>query len=449
MRYPAVRAAGDRPFHEGALDFGEATVSVGSAEPDLPDVWLRIDGPSEVCVPLAAGEELVVGSSPAADVRVHDPTVSARHCRVAHAGSSIDVTDLGSRNGVRLGGVRVDRASLVAGSLFELGRTLVRIEVEARACAEGPPLPQLVGSSRPMRKLAASVRRAAPLRLPVLLRGESGTGKDLVARAIHDESRRSSRPFIVLNAATISRELAESELFGHVRGAFTGAVRDRRGAFREAHQGTLFLDEIAALPLEVQAKLLRVVEEGIVRPLGGEVGQAVDVRLVAATCEPLEEMVAERRFRADLYERLAVCVVPVPPLRERTEDIPELARHLMAVSELGSRDLSAGALAALRAQRWGGNVRELRNVIVQAAVRADGPVLAEHVTAVIAERASGARRKISPGDAVRLFEQEGRNVSAAARRAALPRSTMRDLLKAAGRQAVQLIEGAELSRASA
>jgi DNA-binding NtrC family response regulator len=426
---------------------GEATVSLGAAEPPLPDVWLRVErsgeggeGANFNFVPLAAGEELVFGSSPAADVRMGDPTVSARHCRVAHAGVSIDVTDLGSRNGVRIGGLRVERASLVVGSSFELGRTSVRIELGAQTSSEGPPLPQLVGSSRPMRRLAAAVRRAAPLRLPVLLRGESGTGKDLVARAIHDESRRGSRPFVILNAATITRELAESELFGHVRGAFTGAVKDRRGAFREAHQGTLFLDEIAALPLEVQAKLLRVVEEGIVRPLGAEVGQVVDVRLIAATCEPLEEMVAERRFRADLYERLAVCVIPVPPLRDRTEDIPQLARHLMAVSELGSRELSAGALAVLRAQRWGGNVRELRNVIVQAAVRAEGPVLAEHVTAVIDERASSGRRRISPGDAVRLFEQEGRNVSAAARRAALPRSTMRDLLKAAGRQAA--IEGA-------
>jgi DNA-binding NtrC family response regulator len=437
----------------GAEDFGEATVAIGAAEPALPNLWLRVEalgGGSEAShVPLVAGEELIFGSSPAADVRIGDPTVSARHCRVAHAGASIDVTDLGSRNGVRIGGIRVERASLVVGSSFELGRTSVRIELGAQTSAEGPPLPQLVGPSRPMRRLAAAVRRAAPLRLPVLLRGESGTGKDLVAKAIHDESLRSSKPFVILNAATITRELAESELFGHMRGAFTGAVRDRRGAFREAHQGTLFLDEIAALPLEVQAKLLRVVEEGIVRPLGAEVGQAVDVRLIAATCEPLEEMVAERRFRADLYERLAVCVIPVPPLRDRAEDIPLLARHLMAVSELGARELSAGALAVLRAQRWAGNVRELRNVIVQAAVRADGPILAEHVTAVIVERASSGRRRLSPEDAVRLFEQEGRNVSAAARRAALPRSTMRDLLRAAERPVPRSIGGVEASSAPA
>jgi DNA-binding NtrC family response regulator len=413
---------------------GDPTVELPAGDPALPQVWLRVeDGgvTAAVFVPLSPGEELVVGSSPSADVRLADSTVSARHCRVSHAGASIDVVDLGSRNGVRIGGLRVERASLVVGSSFELGRTALHIELGSPPAVEGPPLDQLVGRSRPMRRLAAAVRRAAPLRLPVLLRGESGTGKDLVARAIHEESARRGRPFVALNAATITRELAESELFGHARGAFTGAVRERRGAFREANHGTLFLDEIAALPLDVQAKLLRVVEESVVRPLGAEVSQAVDVRLIAATCEPLEVMVAERSFRADLYERLAVCVIPVPPLRDRPEDIPLLARHLMAVSELGDRELAAGALAVLRAQRWPGNVRELRNVIVQAAVRADGPILADHVTAVLAERAAAVRRRISPDDARRLYEQAGGNMSAAARTAAVPRSTMRDLLKAA------------------
>lgn len=376
-----------------------------------------------------------MGSGASASVRLDDATVSARHCRVAHVGVSIDVADLGSRNGVRIGGLRVERASLVVGSAFELGRTAVRIELGSQALTEGPPLPHLIGHSQAMRRLAAAVRRAAPLRLPVLIRGETGTGKDLVARAIHDESARRRGPFIVLNAATITRELAESELFGHLRGAFTGALKDRRGAFREAHRGTLFLDEVAALPLDVQAKLLRVVEEGVVRPLGAEVGQSIDVRLIAATCEPIEEMAADRRFRVDLYERLAVCVINVPPLRDRPDDIPRLARHLMDVSDMADRTISASALAVLRGQRWSGNVRELRNVIVQAAVRADGPILAEHVTAVIADRAAAVRRRLTPVDALRLYEQAGRNVSAAARTASLPRSTMRDLLKAAGRAA--------------
>ena len=394
-------------------------------------VWLRIEGRTTP-VPLVQGEALVLGAGPRVDVRVPDPAVSARHCRLTLVGGEIDVLDLGSRNGVLVAGARVERASLVVGASFAIGRSLVMIEPRAGGEAEGEPLPRLVGSSPAMRRLAAAVRRVAALRLPVLLRGESGTGKDLCARAIHDASPRAARPFVAINAATISRELAESELFGHERGAFTGAVRDRRGAFREAHQGTLFLDEIASLPSDVQAKLLRVVEEGVVRPVGAEAGAHVDVRLVVATCEPLEAMVAERRFRADLYERLAVCVVQVPPLRARTEDIPELAKHLLATSELGDRELSAGAIALLRAYRFPGNVRELRNLVVQAAIRGGRRVRASDVAAVLSERAAPIRRRIAPVDALRLYEEVGRNVSAAARRAELPRSTMRDLLRGGG-----------------
>ncbi len=394
-------------------------------------------------VTIVPGGEVVLGSAAeeadpcawtAPFVHVDDVTVSARHCRVTHAGSAVEVVDLGARNGVRVGGVRVPRAALPLGGTFEIGRTLARVQpagASARVAASVSPLAGLVGASSPMRALAGAVRRVASLRLPVLLRGESGSGKDLVARAVHDESPRAAGPFVVLNAAAISRELAESELFGHKRGAFTGAMRDRRGAFREAHGGTLFLDEIGAVPLELQAKLLRAVESGVVRPVGAEADVPIDVRLVAATCEPLEAMVDARLFRGDLYERLAVCVVQVPPLRDRPEDIPALARHLLGVCELGDRTVSADAVAALRGHRWPGNVRELRNVLVQAAV-AGGHVLgAEHVAAVLAERAGRARR-VEPGEALRIFEETGRNVSAAARRADLPRTTMRDLLRSAG-----------------
>jgi DNA-binding NtrC family response regulator len=400
----------------------------------LGPVVLRIDSAEgSQLEPLAPGETRVLGASRACGVRLEDGAVSARHCSVHHEGHALALRDLGSRNGVWIGGARVAEASVGAFGSFVVGRTTVHVEPVARSGTpdEAPPLPALVGRSRPMRRLAASVRKVAPLRLPVLLRGESGTGKDLVARAIHDESRRANGPFVVINAATVSRELAESELFGHQRGAFTGAVRDRRGAFREAHKGTLFLDEIAALPLEVQAKLLRVVEEGRVRPLGGEASTDIDVRLVAATCEPLEAMVARGEFRADLYERLAVCVVPVPPLRDRPEDLPALAQHLLATSEIGERELSAGAEAVLRAHRFPGNVRELRNVLVQAAVRAGEIIEASHVQAVLADRVSVARRRIPPALALHFLEETGGNISAAARRADVPRSTLRDLLRAA------------------
>ena len=404
----------------------------------------RIDGPIRLLVEsttngkvvaslvLRPGEEVVLGAAPEADLVVPDSTVSARHCAVTHHGGIVQVIDLDSRNGVRFGGARVHRALCPPSGTFEIGRCLVRIESAADEVDEGGSLPGVVGRSPAMRRLTAAVRGVGPLRLPVLLRGESGTGKDVIARAIHAESSRARRPFVVLNAATIRPELAESELFGHERGAFTGAVRERRGAFREAHGGTLFLDEIAALPLDVQAKLLRAVEQGTVRPLGGENDARVDVRLVAATCEPLEQMVRDRTFRADLYERLAVCVLRLPSLRDRTDDIPALARHLLATSEVGARDIAPCALEMLRRHPWPGNVRELRNVLVQAAIATHGTIRAPHVTDVLVARDEVSRRKLTPADAVRLFEECDFNISAAARRADLPRTTMRDLLAAAG-----------------
>jgi len=410
-------------------------------DPPIPGpIWLRIDtgvyGVRPTGVMLRPGDEIVLGSRGRGvgerRAAIDDVTVSARHCRVRHSGHAIEVIDLGSRNGVRVGGVRVASALLVAGSVFQIGHTKIRLDPGDRPPTPDPrPLSGLIGGSLPMQHLAASVRRIAGLRLPALLRGESGTGKDLVARAIHDESPRATGPFVALNAAAISRELAESELFGHQRGAFTGAVRDRRGAFREAQGGTLFLDEIGSVSLDVQAKLLRAVEEGMVRPLGSEASQPVDVRLIAATCEPLETMVLDRRFRPDLYERLAVCVIHVPALRDRTDDISALARHLLCVSELGARDLSPGAIAALRCHRWPGNVRELRNVVVQAAVRARGRVEAEHVAEVLVERTT-PKRRVHAEEALRIFEESGRNISAAARRADLPRTTMRDILRSLG-----------------
>ncbi len=435
---------------------GPRAIAIGAFAPPLDDVasgYSTIDLPANdllgavrlliesattgrtlADVTLHPGEEVVLGASSEADVVVADPTVSGRHCVVMHKLGGVEVRDLASRNGVFVGGGRVEHARCQAGGAIEIGRCVVRLEAleRARPLNEHATLPGVVGSSLAMRKLAGAVRGIGPLRLPVLLRGESGTGKDVVARAIHSESPRAKKPFVVLNAATIRPELAESELFGHERGAFTGAVRERRGAFREAHQGTLFLDEIASLSLDVQAKLLRAVEQGTVRPLGGETDHRVDVRLVVATCEPLEAMVRERKFRNDLYERLAVCLLRVPPLRDRLEDLPDLARHLLATSEVGRRDITGCAIAALRRHAWPGNVRELRNILVQAAILTPSTIRAEHVADVLHTRHEGPGRKVDAAEALRIFEDVGFNVSEAARRADLPRTTMRDLLASAG-----------------
>lgn len=439
------RGDAEDPGNEGDDGSRDLVVRCGLAISAAPA--FGCDAPRDVRMPaiaarLAPGDEVVIGSAPAAAVHLAHPTVSRRHALLRHAGGAVEVHDLGSTNGIIVNGLRVIHAIVPVGSELELGEA--RVVFERVGCAtpsrQGPtrtgaptcgPLGGLIGESLVMRRLALDVRRIASLKLAVLVRGESGTGKELVARAIHVESPRARAPFVAINCATITRELAESELFGHARGAFTGAHRERRGAFREAHGGTLFLDEIGSLPLELQAKLLRVVEDGVVRAVGSEQLVPVDVRLVTATCEPLEKMVTARQFRADLYERLAACVVRVPPLRERRGDIPEIARHLLATSGIEGKTLSSCAIARLRSHGFPGNVRELRNVIVQAALRADDLVEAEHVDAALAER-SGTRRRVLPEEAMRFFEAAGRNVSEAARRADLPRTTMRDLLRAAG-----------------
>jgi transcriptional regulator with GAF, ATPase, and Fis domain len=385
---------------------------------------------------LAPGDELRLGSGAACDVRFADATVSALHCVVRHRRGVVEVVDQDSTNGVVVCGVMVGSARLAPGMSFEIGASRVDVEPledpdDVGSLAMTLPLPGLIGRSSAMRRLAGAVRRAAPLRLPALIRGESGTGKELVARTLHDLGSTPGGPFVVLNAATLSRDLADSELFGHDRGAFTGAARARRGAFREAHKGTLFLDEIGALGLDVQAKLLRVVEDGMVRPLGAERPVAVDVRLVVATCEPLEEMVAEQRFRRDLYERLCAVRIHVPALRDRRGDIPALVTHILATSGLQHREISAEAMAILRSLPYEGNVRELRNVVLQAGLRANDRIEASHLSAALAERALPGRRRIVPREAVRLLEIAEGNVSRAARLAAIPRSTLRDLLRAA------------------
>ncbi|HTJ81722.1 MAG TPA: sigma 54-interacting transcriptional regulator [Polyangiaceae bacterium] len=375
---------------------------------------------------LREGDKVVVGSAPPADLTVREATISRRHAVIRHSGGFIEVTDLDSTNGLTLDGARVGAARLGLGGALLAGRVALTVRA-ASACDPSAGLPGLVGSSPPMLELAARVRRFAPLSLSVLVRGESGTGKDLVARAVHRLSKRRGA-FVALNAATITRELAESELFGHRRGAFTGAHQDRRGAFREADGGTLFIDEVAALPLDVQAKLLRVVEERSVRPVGAEGPIAVDVRIVAATCEPLEARISAGLFRDDLYERLAACIVRVPPLSQRASDIGEIARHLLEAMDLGAMRLGDDAIRELESRRYRGNVRELRSLLTHAALaaREDGSVLgAQHVRAAAVER-HGAPP--TPVDARRLVEDARGNVSLAARRAGIPRSTLRDLL---------------------
>ncbi|MEJ7600026.1 MAG: sigma 54-interacting transcriptional regulator [Kofleriaceae bacterium] len=237
----------------------------------------------------------------------------------------------------------------------------------------------LIGDAEAMQRLRATIERIASTKTTVLILGESGTGKELVARAIHDQSQRRSRRFVAINCAAIPPALLESELFGHVRGAFTDAVRDKRGLFEDADGGTLFLDEIGELPMSLQAKLLRALQESEIRRVGDTANIKIDVRLVAATLRDLADDVAAGRFREDLYYRLNVLPLRIPPLRERADDIPQLARFFAARHaarhQLGEIELPDPVVDALRQQPWPGNVRELENVIERALVLTDKPAI--------------------------------------------------------------------------
>ena len=253
---------------------------------------------------------------------------------------------------------------------------------------------QMVGKGPAMERIYALIRRAAPSEGRVLITGENGTGKELIARAIHQNSRRKAGPFVKLNCAAVPHELIESELFGHEKGAFTGAVSVRRGKFELAHEGTLFLDEIGDMPAAMQAKLLRVLQEGELERVGGAETLKVDVRVLAATNKDLEQEIAAGRFREDLYYRLNVVQIHSPPLRERREDIPELVGAFLdeACRKNGKRplQLSAEAVALLSGYDFPGNVRELRNLVERLAILCEGPVIARADAEDLLPRRKGA-----------------------------------------------------------
>jgi hypothetical protein len=259
----------------------------------------------------------------------------------------------------------------------------------------------LVGTSAPMRRVYALIDRVKDTDVPVLIGGESGTGKEVVARAIHQASVRAKRPFLGVNCGAIPDNLLEGELFGHVRGAFTGADRDRKGLFRECEGGTLLLDEIGELPLKMQAGLLRVLQEKTVRPVGGAKEESVDVRVVAASNRDLAAMVREGTFREDLYYRLHVVELAVPPLRARTEDIPPLIDHFLTLfaSRYGRdrKSVDRAALRSLLAYAWPGNVRQLEHVLLNAWLMSDGDEIGDEDLALPDARPVHAAARATPG----------------------------------------------------
>jgi transcriptional regulator with PAS, ATPase and Fis domain len=323
-----------------------------------------------ICTP--ESEHVAIGTHPSADLVLRDPTVSRFHCRITRGASGRAVVrDLGSRNGTLVQGVAVIEAPLPdTGATLTLGHTQLRFGPDPERVkiplSERDRFGLLVGRSVPMRAVFAQLERTAATDSTVLLLGETGTGKEAAAESIHRASARAKGPFVVVDCGAIPQDLIESELFGHRRGAFTGAVESRRGAFERASGGTLFLDEIGELGSDMQTRLLRVLEQRAVKPVGAADYLDVDVRVIAATNRDLQAEVNARRFRSDLYYRLAVIDVRLPPLRDRPEDLPLLVERMLvelpgASGEAAELLRSPELLDDLSRHRWPGNVRELRN----------------------------------------------------------------------------------------
>jgi transcriptional regulator with GAF, ATPase, and Fis domain len=334
---------------------------------------LRVEivaGPNAGSVANLGGPEIRIGSGTGADVLLADTTVSRHHLTLKVEPGGVRVVDAGSRNGTTVDGVRVFDAYARTDSLIGLGNTMLRLQVLSDVVelplSSRDRFGGLLGSSIAMRRVFTVLERVAPSDDTVLLEGETGTGKEIAAEAIHEESARAAGPYVVFDCSAVAANLIDSELFGHLRGAFTGATGDREGAFENADGGTLFLDEVGELPIDLQPKLLRALERLEVRRLGSNTPRRVDVRIIAATNRNLAEEVSRGRFREDLLYRLAVVRVALPPLRERLEDIPMLATHFAHALRRGRPEaLDERSLRALMNRAWPGNVRELRNAVAR------------------------------------------------------------------------------------
>ncbi|MBX3128740.1 MAG: sigma 54-dependent Fis family transcriptional regulator [Polyangiaceae bacterium] len=407
------------------------------------------------------GQRVTIGKAPDNDVVLPDDTVSRHHCVLERGAGGVAVRDLDSTNATRVAGTKVREATISPGASLRVGDVELILRTEPNRAqilpSEHDTFGEAIGPSLAMRTVFGLLEHIAGTEAPVLLEGETGTGKDVLARSIHVQSPRSSQPFVVVDCGAVSYNLLESELFGHERGAFTGAVSTRIGAFEAARGGTVFLDEVGELPLDVQPKLLRVLESGEFRRVGGNRVQRAEARIIAATKRNLRGEVERGKFREDLYFRLAVVPVTVPPLRSRREEVPALVAHFLTAAakrdpRAASVTLSRDTLAALSAHDWPGNVRELRNVLDRALYVATASGQAELRLVDLPVTAAASQTNLgdfAPDKSYRetrsefeaeferayvtwLLDRHDGNVSAAAREARMDRKHLSDLARKHG-----------------
>ncbi len=403
-----------------------------------------VDGPDAGMEKMSAGDELAIGTAAGNDLVLTDGAVSRHHCAVAVDARGFLLRDLGSTNGTTLAGYRVREAYLETGAVVVVGETALRFDAMDEDIVE--PLAkehhfgEALGESPAMRRIFAVLARVAPTDATVLLEGETGTGKGVLAEALHGRSLRAAGPFVVLDCAAIPPSLAESELFGHERGAFTGAERARPGVFESARGGTVFLDEVGELSPELQPKLLRALDGRVVSRVGSIRSIPLDVRVIAATNRDLRAEVNRGAFRADLFYRLSTLRISVPPLRQRPEDVPALtARFYAALAPENDPDPPAELLAAVMRHAWPGNVRELRSYVERAvllgsgldAPQGDGPY---DLTVSFRDAKQVAIARWEQGYVEHLVRVFGGNLSRAAREVHMDRNHLRDLLRRHGRK---------------
>ena len=407
-----------------------------------------------------------LGAHHSCDIVLKDATVSRRHAEIVRTRDGVVLRDNDSTNGTFVGPVRIKEVFLAPDTRFRVGRTEIIFKSEDEVVEVHPTeedrFEDLVGASMAMRQVFGVLDRIAPTNLTVLITGETGTGKELASRATHKRSKRRDGPFVVFDCSAVPENLIESELFGHKRGAFTGAVDARAGVFEMAHKGTIFLDEIGELPLELQSKLLRVLEQREVRRIGASHAKPVDVRVVAATNRRLRDEISAGRFREDLYYRLAVVEVELPSLRDRIADLPLLIQHLLSRADYnpGVKRTDPQVTQVLQDYHWPGNVRELNNVIERALPFCDGDSITMDAlpeSLQMAEQRSNPEHAVAPilktdsqedlpfKDAkdrlieaferqylIDLLDRNGGNVSKAARAAHMDRKSITRLMKKHG-----------------